>query len=332
MKKQYKILCLTDHRHHSAENSIYELLKTMSAHPGAKYVDVATRGDSRNDDFFFGLQTDQLYVSRVEATFSYAKAFDTWSLAHKRPLSHYDIILLRLPRPIPDGFFDFLTAHFPENAIINRPSAIKETGSKAFLQSVRELCPPIHLCRNLRDIEAIRNSFPIVLKPFEGYGGRGILKISGNEVWEGDKKFTYQAFRDAYLDDPTPYLAMKYLEYVDQGDKRVLVAGRSVIGASLRKPAEGSWMCNVSQGGTSHYAELEPEEWHIAHQLIQILNPRGIVLFGFDTLMDQDGKRKLSEINTLSVGGLVQAGELSGEPVVQRVVDAFWEYIHSCSR
>lgn len=108
MKKQYKILCLTDHRHHSAENSIYELLKTMSAHPGAKYVDVATRGDSRNDDFFFGLQTDQLYVSRVEATFSYAKAFDTWSLAHKRPLSHYDIILLRLPRPIPDGFLTFL--------------------------------------------------------------------------------------------------------------------------------------------------------------------------------------------------------------------------------
>ena len=42
---------------------------------------------------------------------------------------------------------------------------------------------------------------------------------------------------------------MKFLEGVDKGDKRTIVVNGKKIISVLRKPARGSWLCNISQGG-----------------------------------------------------------------------------------
>ena len=65
----------------------------------------------------------------------------------------------------------------------------------------------------------------------------------------------------------------------------------------------------------------------MAHHLGQILFEKGVILFGFDTLLGDDGIRKLSEINTLSIGGLPQIGILSGKPVVNTAARLIWEYL-----
>ncbi|HXR82408.1 MAG TPA: hypothetical protein VN763_15890, partial [Saprospiraceae bacterium] len=49
--------------------------------------------------------------------------------------------------------------------------------------------------------------------------------------------------------------------------------------------------------------------------------------YGFDTLIDDDGKRVLSEINTMSVGGLMPLQEMSGRPVVEEAARGIWDYV-----
>ena len=122
-------------------------------------------------------------------------------------------------------------------------------------------------------------------------------------------------------------LAMKYLKNVTQGDKRVVVVGGEIQGAILRLPARGSWLCNLKQGGSAAFADVDKSERQIAEVISPILRKQGVLIFGFDTLVDDHGIRRLSEINTLNVGGLLQAQEFSGVPIIKNSANAIWKYI-----
>ena len=113
------------------------------------------------------------------------------------------------------------------------------------------------------------------------------------------------------------------------GDKRTIVANGQILGSTLRLPAPGSWMCNVAQGGMAIPAEVDPDDRKIASRLIPLLGGLGVIFFGFDTLVDDDGRRTLSEINTLSVGGLPQIADFTGKPIVKDAAQLLWEYVKS---
>ena len=120
---------------------------------------------------------------------------------------------------------------------------------------------------------------------------------------------------------------MKYLKNVDRGDKRVIVVNGKIMGATLRIPKQGSWICNLSAGGSSNLAKADDNEIKISESISPTIIDQGVVIFGFDTLVDDNGNRVLSEINTLNVGGLLQAEMHSGKPVVQDSANLIWSYI-----
>ena len=166
-----------------------------------------------------------------------------------------------------------------------------------------------------------------ITKVLRNYGGKGIMKNDGERVWEGNDEITFSEFKEKLKGQSIEYLGMKYLKNVHAGDKRVIVCNKKILGASLRLPSKNSWLCNVAQGGSSNIAQPDAEEKEMTHQLSEILFEKGIILFGFDTLLGDDGKRKLSEINTLSIGGLTQIAELSEKPVVNTAANFIWDYI-----
>lgn len=327
--QKFKVLVLTDHRGHSAENSIYALLRAMSEHPSNGGLDVASRGNGQNAPFFTEFADHTLYVSPVDERLAFSRngRWFTQSLRRARPRD-YDFILLRLPPPIAPDFWAFLLQAFPERRIINNPRGILETSNKKFLLQFPDLCPPMRSCRTVEEIAAFRENFPIVLKPLNNYGGKGIVRIDGDTVWDGLEKKSFLKFTgELERQSGFEYLAMKYLVNVSQGDKRIIVCREEVLGATLRKPAEGSWLCNAAQGGQPHGAELTTEERRIVERLKGEMTRRGIVMYGIDTLVDDDGQRVLSEINTLSIGGIQQMELLNKEPVVARTADLLWQYI-----
>ncbi len=326
--RKLKMLILTDHSNHSSENSLYPLAKAMMAHPFCEQIDVATKGNPSNASFFAGQQSYPLFVSKIEADFDFHPEGQSFRNKIRTALvKNYDVVWFRMPPPLTDDFLQFLILRYPNQLFINAPIGIKRTGSKDFLINFPDLCPPMKICRSTTDITRFANEFPIVLKPFREYGGNGIVRIDGDKVMEGSQETILEDFLIKYRKNPIPYLGVKFLKNVSKGDKRIVVVDGQIMGASLRLPAKDSWICNVAMGGSSNHTEVDEAEIQIVKRLHPTLSRLGVVMYGVDTLMGDNGKRVLSEINTTSIGGLPQIAKLRGEPLVEKAAGLIWNYI-----
>ena len=327
---EYRLLVITDHHTHGKGESIYELLRTMADFPESKEIYLATRGNLDNNAFFTDFDVPTIYAKRVDEDLKYTKDGLWYSNNELVVISDFDILFLRLDRPLTDEQLLRVERNYSDLLIINSPSGIIETGSKRFLLNFSDLCPEIAICHSIDDVERQLNRFPIVLKPIHGYGGVGLIRIENDCVFVEDKQFARKEgmeLVDKYLQHSGSMLSMRYLKNVTKGDKRVVVVGGEIQGATLRLPAKGSWLCNLKQGGSAAFADVDESEREIAKTISPFLRNQGVLIFGFDTLVDDNGKRRLSEINTLNVGGLLQAQEFSGIPVIKNSSKAIWDYI-----
>jgi len=324
---KFKVLILTDHKSHSGENSLYDLAVKMLQHELTAKIDIVSRVNSENDDFFNCKTSAPIYATEIDESFSYNIESHPLSRNYVQiDSSDYDLVWLRLPPPLSKNFLNYISSYFQNIPIINDPKGIYETGSKEFLINFETICPPLEICRSIDDINKFKSKFPIVLKPFREYGGRGIVKINGEEVSEGNHKISFETFAKQYEQNPIEYLAVKFLKNVDKGDKRIIVVKGKILGASLRLPPKDSWICNVSMGGSSNIADVDPEEEEIVRLVDPMLSKMGIVMYGIDTLVDDEGKRVLSEINTTSIGGLPQVARFKKQPLVEEAIDLIWKY------
>ena len=326
---KFRILTLTDHSGHSKENSIYALLRELRLHKNCADLFVASRGSKENSSFFEQLDKNKLFGRKVPVNIEYqheAPIFTT----ELSPLllADFDILFLRLPRPISNEFLLWLKAEFAHGVVINDPAGIIETSNKAFLQEFPDLCPPIKLCHSIAEVMEMAELFPIVLKPLEDYGGRGLLKIDGNHLDDGNTVHDTSSYLRGISNyiSTEGYLAMKYLKNVTKGDKRILVVGGEIMASSLRLPPADSWLCNVARGGKSVGTTVTKREKEIIAKVSPILLEKGIFIFGADTLVDDDGQRILSELNTLSIGGFPQAEAQTGMPIIKQSIDKFFQY------
>ncbi|MCB0547261.1 MAG: glutathione synthetase [Phaeodactylibacter sp.] len=330
MKRSISVLVLTDHRGHNSDNSLYALCSELRRNPKVGAVHIASRGNPANNRFFYQFQNIALRAWPLDGEMNYRDA-DYRFMQETIPanIKEYDWIWLRLPRPIPDGFFDFLAREVDERQIFNSPSGIEETSNKAFLANFADICPPLQLCPDVDSILNFQEQFPIVLKPLENYGGRGVVKVENGFFYENDKKASLQEYLPV-LEQQFQlggYMGMKFLRNVTQGDKRIIVVNGDVVGAVLRLPPKGAWLCNAAQGGQAAMATADARELQMARQMADVLLPKGIAMFGMDTLVEDDGRRVLSEVNTLSIGGIKPLEDLTGKPMIKRTTDLLTDYM-----
>jgi len=104
-------------------------------------------------------------------------------------------------------------------------------------------------------------------------------------VWDGKAEKSFTDFIQQLNGSEVEYLGVKFLSNVSQGDKRIVVVNGKVLGASLRLPAQDSWICNVAMGGSSNYAEIDEAERQIIQRINPTLSRLGLVMYGVDTLM-----------------------------------------------
>ncbi|MFK7810669.1 MAG: RimK family alpha-L-glutamate ligase [Saprospiraceae bacterium] len=325
--KKLKMLVLTDHTNHSSENSLYPLVQAMRKDPRCICIDVATRGNKENDFFFNSKTSNAISVTSVDESFSFTESGSAFKSCSLVSTKDYDVIWLRMPPPLSLEFSIFLSQEFEDKLVINNPAGIHETGSKQFLVNFPEICPPMRICYTVKDIIEFKSQFPIVLKPLREYGGKGIVKIDGEQVWNGKEEMTFTDFSKKLKNGRTVYLGVKFLKNVKEGDKRIVVINGEIMGASLRLPPADSWICNVAMGGRSSDTNVSPEEVAIVKRINPTLVKMGILMYGVDTLVSDDGKRVLSEINTTSIGGLPQIARIKGEPLLEKATKLFWNYI-----
>ena len=327
--KKYKVLVLTDHRGHSDQNSIYAILRQMVGHDQCAGIDIASRGLRENSLFFDAMQRDALLGTKVNDDFSYTADGNHYQKGLKKlKVKDYDIVFLRLPRPVSDDFLLWLNEVFSDSVIINTPKGIIKTSNKKYLVNFPEICPDVRLCYSIQAIKDEANKYPIVIKPLKEYGGKGLIRIDGDTTDDGNEEYDTDHYLLAMADDVENdgCITMRFLKNVDQGDKRILVVDGEIMAASLRLPKEGSWLCNVAQGGKSVSSDVTREEKAIIDYINPYLLKEGIMIYGADTLVDDQGKRVLSEVNTLSIGGFPQAEAQTGKPIIKQTIDKIFKY------
>ena len=154
-----------------------------------------------------------------------------------------------------------------------------------------------------------------------------MVRLSATQCWNENDCYPIDQLGSFLRDEHFPMLAMTFLKNVTMGDKRTIVVNHQILGSALRLPAPGSWMCNVAQGGHAEVAEPDEEEHIIERTLTPMLHRKGVIMYGFDTLVGDDGRRVLSEINSLSIGGLVPLQALTGRPVLRNAARLLWDHV-----
>lgn len=333
--KNKRVLVLTDHSGHSAQNSVYALVRGFHVSGRCNKVDVASRSDEKNHAFFYELNAGKLFAWPTDEKFEFDPTGQSFTRESQAiSLADYDLIFFRLPHPTTQEFLEWLPTVFTNGPIINDPRGIMRTSTKAFLLNFPEACAPIQLCKSVAEVEEFAKQFPIVLKPLREYGGKGILKVADGVVNDGSTNYPAAEYLLQLTEELAEHgmLAMQFLERVGSGDKRILVVDGEIQAASLRLPAPNSWLCNVAQGGTSVPAEVSPEEEVIIQLIAPKLKKAGILIFGADTLEGNDGKRLLSEVNTMSIGGFPQAQVQTGRPIIARTITKILDYVDAYHR
>jgi len=328
--KKYKVLVLTDHRKHSKHNSLYPIVREMLSHDRCLSVDIANRGIAANDGFYKDMDQSKLMVMSALDDFSFTDehhVLERADLINVAAHKSYDLVLLRLPRPISDEFLLWIESIFKNATIVNRPSGIIKTSNKSYLLNFPKCCAPMKQVQSIDEVLDYSCDQAIVLKPLREYGGRGLLKISQGRVDDGTDIHAAKEYLPTIKKtlETEGYLAMKFLKNVDQGDKRIIVVGGDIMGSSLRLPAKDSWLCNVSQGGKTVSSPITEEEKDYIYHIAPYLQAEGILMYGVDTLVNDDGLRVISEINTLSIGGFEDAQQFSGKPIIKITVEKIYD-------
>ena len=163
----------------------------------------------------------------------------------------------------------------------------------------------------------------IVLKPYVGNKGQGLIKIEDRQLrFEDNESIPVNSEKAInYLQDILPCVVMDYMENIDKGDKRIVVFNSQILGVVLRIPKKGSWLANVSKGATVHRTDITNEEKEIVSVVSDNLLKQGVLFFGIDTLENSDGIRILSEINIENTGGLVNIEKITGKEIIKPLMN-----------
>lgn len=221
-----------------------------------------------------------------------------------QPLSDYEVIWMRKDPPF-DMDYVFTTyildLALNTSLVLNDPRSIKASNEKMYALQWPELCPTTLVSNSVRDILAFALEHEkIVIKPWDGNGGRGVL-VTG----KGDRNLRSMA--ETLTSEGRAYcIAQRYLPEINtDGDKRIILVDGEARGWFLRVPGADDHRGNMHAGASVVACELSEREREICAQLGPRLKKEGLLFVGIDVIGGM-----LTEINVTSPTGLHEVRRL----------------------
>ena len=232
------------------------------------------------------------------------------------PLSAFDVVLMRKDPPVDVAYLQatwLLEQARGQVKLVNDPRGLRELNEHLAILRFPELIPPTIVTRDKRRLAEFlsEQGGAIVVKPVEGYGGRGIFLVR-----LGDPN-TSSLFETATADGAAWTMAQRYLPEAVEGDKRIVLVDGEPVGAVLRVPPRGEARGNLHVGGRAEKTGLSSEDWAIIRAVKPLLAEYGILFAGIDVI----GGR-LTEINITSPTGVRHIDRLEGGNSAAPLLDA----------
>ena len=230
-------------------------------------------------------------------------------------LGAFDVVWMRKDPPFDMTYIlaTYILDHVPpKTLVVNDPKGLKLYNEKIWAMEFDEFHPPTLMSNQIAQLQAFaeENAGRIVLKPWDGNGGRGVLVTSRDDR-------NLRSMLELLTDNGRNYvIAQPFLEGAERGDKRILLFDGEACGAVLRVPGPADYRGNMHVGASIQACDLEPRDVAICRRLGPELKKHGMVFVGIDVI---DGY--LTEINVTSPTGIREINRLNGLSLESDLMD-----------
>lgn len=232
------------------------------------------------------------------------------------PLSDFDVVWMRKDPPFD---IDYIFATYlldlagPDTLVLNRPSSLRDFNEKMATFRWPELCVDTLVTQDIAQAMAWARSQPdkVVLKPWDGNGGRGVLVSHGAD---GNLRSMIEVLSN---EGRRAIILQRYIPEITAGDKRIILLEGKAVGWMLRVPQPGDHRGNMHVGARVEATELTPRERTICAALAPAMRDHGLLFVGIDVIGDF-----LTEINVTSPTGIQEINALMGTHLERDLTDA----------
>lgn len=226
-----------------------------------------------------------------------------------RSMADYSLIFMRKEPPY-DLSFHYATQLLALSGtlVVNSPQALQGYNEKLIALQFPELMPPTLVSSKpklLAEFNTVHQQ--AVLKALDSFQGKSVVRLS-DEPWK--------ELQEATNSGKEPVMVQKFLDTVYEGDKRVIMLGKEVLGAVMRRPKQG-YHANFAKSEALRTTLSEKEQAAVA-KLGPWMLEKGIHFSGLDFIGGS-----LTEINITCPTGIVQISELEGRDLAAEMVDYF---------
>lgn len=229
-------------------------------------------------------------------------------------LRDVDAVFIRKDPPFNPGYLHatLMLEHARDQTFIfNDPKGLRTANEKLYTLQFSQHMPRTivssHKDQILDFVSASGGA--AVIKPLDGAGGSGVLKLS-----TGDKNA--RAIIDIITAEGAQQaMVQEYLPAVVKGDKRILLLDGEIIGAINRVARADDLRSNIHVGGSVEPCDVTEKEREMVRSMAPRLRADGLMFVGLDMI---DGR--LTEINVTSPTGIQELSQHVGRDVADDVI------------
>jgi len=242
-------------------------------------------------------------------------------------LESLDVLLMRKDPPFDMEYI--YTTYILELAehrgllVVNKPSSLRDINEKAYTAWFPQCTPPSLVTRSRNELLGfLAEHGRIVLKPFDGMGGRSIFVVSAGDL-------NVNVIIETLTDDGEKFtLAQRYIPEIVHGDKRILlIDGEPIDHALGRIPAPGEHRGNLVMGAKGEGRALTDRDRWLCEQVGPTLRAKGVIFAGLDVIGDY-----LTEINVTSPTGIRELDRQYGIDIAAKLIAAIGRKLRDTGR
>lgn len=239
------------------------------------------------------------------------------------PLAGFDVVFMRANPPLDPLVLNFLDSIKDNVFVMNAVRGLREANNKiytaAYYDPDHDIIPTTHVSKDVNYLKQIideSDQEQMIMKPLDGYGGRGVIII------EKSASKNIRSLLDFYVnqssrDGKSQYVILQeYVPGADQGDVRVFMLNGKPIGALKRIPSTGDIRSNITAGGSIAKYKLSKEEVKLCKRIGEKLVRDGLYFTGLDLIGG-----KLIEVNVMSPGAITEYNRLNKTKLQVKIID-----------